>query len=207
MIGSKRSAADFQQEASEQFDELCARCSSFDSGKSWEAKSIAVSLYKFLQDGRPPIRSILSALGLREQIEFLGTSIGFGPAGKQSSSLTREVIDNMGVFSFQPMLGRGWQNRWMKFQEWWNEPIFRSENGETLSRHELVFSLRSQDGGAHVDEAFKHDSYVQMSRGKPTTTRIINGDTELELTGAHKAAIRQIAWEFIESLKKVNLVQ
>lgn len=204
----QRTPEDLERELGEQIEELVARCQAFDQGTLWEAKSIATSIYKLVQDGRPPIRSLLGALGHKGSMQFLSTSIGMPADHSPHAPLTRQIADNRGTPSFQPLLDRGWVRQMMDFDSWWDEPVFQSESGEILTRHDLVFSMRSQDGGAHVDGSFKHDAYFQLSRGNNTTNTFAGSDgVILPWPNAHGATMRQMGEEIIESLKVVDLLR
>jgi hypothetical protein len=78
--------------------------------------------------------------------------------------------------------------------KWYSEAVFFTGNGKALSRKNLIFSLRNQMGGSHVDPTIKDEGnvtddiapFAAMSGGA-----VPNG---------HFATMRQIAWELDASL-------
>jgi hypothetical protein len=129
-------------------------------------------------------------------------------------------------FHFIPNLETGkdsWE--WLSFSKWWEEEIFRIPSGQKLSRKNLVFAMRSQDGGAHVDEEIRDADYAilrsyndpRMTRSKyrpgekprlqfrPTISispHVVEDDYE-PVPHAHLATMRQIAFEIKLSIGRL----
>ncbi|HTV72004.1 MAG TPA: hypothetical protein VMF90_26020, partial [Rhizobiaceae bacterium] len=94
----------------------------------------------------------------------------------------------------------------LKFSKWWEQPVLRDSEHRTISRKNLIFSLRNQDGGAHVDGELSDHAYTAISRengagwlfGRPG-----GPGTPLD-PGPHLATMRQIGWEVQQSLTPVD---
>lgn len=93
----------------------------------------------------------------------------------------------------------------MMFAEWWNEPVLVIQGGGSLSRRLLVLNLADTDGGAHVDDELD-ETYMAVSR-ENATGNVIRDERDIPLPvheGPQFAAVRQIAYEVIETLRKSN---
>jgi hypothetical protein len=209
-----RSAAELQQEAAEQLACLRASCKAYDGGAIWEAKRIAAALYILLHDGRKPIRSILTQLGLRENFQYLSTA-GL-VTERVPVALVMVRIAEWGA-TFEPLCID--PARWgffhdLPFHDWWKEPIFRSSDGRVMTRNDLVIAFRNKDGGGHYDHAIDDDVYVQfrthdgMSTFRhqlPLIPAAAEHPVPEKIPNAHGAALRQIAWELDFSLGRAGL--
>lgn len=103
--------------------------------------------------------------------------------------------------------------RFLPFGEWWNEAIYLSKAGVPLTREDIVRAIRDQDGGGHFDATITNEAYAELrlfdaakameevqpgafdSLEPPQRAIIMKG-----AVNAHRAAVRQIAWEFLHSL-------
>jgi hypothetical protein len=77
----------------------------------------------------------------------------------------------------------------------------RSENVE-LTRRRLVFSLRHQEGGAHIGKLTDRH-YIHLKSGGGWFAGVGNKPPE-SLVGAALATMRQVAWELTETLKQLD---
>jgi hypothetical protein len=88
--------------------------------------------------------------------------------------------------------------RGIPFGEWWNRPIFRNDDGQLLTRSDLVRSVADQDGGAHVDPGL-NEVYARLSR-EAGMGWIYEGPAGAHLVRPPElAAVRQIAHEVIKT--------
>lgn len=108
------------------------------------------------------------------------------------------------------------------FEDWWQEAVFVRPNNARLSRKKLILTVANQEGGAHVDpkapegtySAFDKQNAINMryTETKPNSFRVSandNGRLLLEaieseprqLGSPIPAAVRQIAYEVLETLK------
>ena len=80
--------------------------------------------------------------------------------------------------------------------------IYREPSGRSLSRKNLVFAMRNQDGGGHYDPYLDDDIYAGMSRrnGIKITAGSEEGALEWSVK-PHHATMRQIAWEILQTAK------
>ncbi|MEO6840962.1 MAG: hypothetical protein ABI192_09360 [Bradyrhizobium sp.] len=184
----------------EQLAMLDASAASYDAGTLWEAKRLATVCGNLLLDGRGKILPLLVQLGMRSKIPFISTAREIPSNMAPRLALVLIGMGGADGVNFTPYCKAGFSPPWThqkKFADWWEQPVFGSADGRTLSRKNVVFSLRSQDGGAHFDEEWGSD----LSRLIATT-----GDERLSSDGkpianAHLATMRQIAWELTETLK------
>ncbi|AMA58064.1 hypothetical protein [Bradyrhizobium sp. CCGE-LA001] len=186
----------------EQMEMLKASSENYDRGNCWEAKRLATTVATLLLDGRGKIRPLLVQLGLRSTLQFISTARSLETM-RPRLALVAILLDG-GPVRYSPYCDTEdfklpWTHE-MKFQEWWEEPVFGAADGRTLSRKNVVFSLRSQDGGAHFDENWGND----LSKMIATTNdeQLTTGDGK-PIANAHLGTMRQIAWELTETLKPV----
>ena len=178
----------------------------YDAGNFWEAARLATIVYTLVNDGRSRTVSILSQLGLRDQLEFLthteqntpGNLIGWAPLC--TIELAQEYC------RYMPMLDRlaVERSKKVKFKTWWSEPIFENSYGQPLSRMNLVFALRSQDGGSHFDSELPQSPYLNLKNDAQGLQFIkYDGSPPVPIRNAHTATMRQIAFELEQSIRPV----
>jgi hypothetical protein len=215
MVGRLRENGELEYKLEIQKRALAASASAFDSGELWEAERLAVTAYTILHDGGTRTRSLLTQLGFKNKIRYVSSSRGFFMEHVLPSPTVHEVspptpliiieLNEKGV-EFKPAfstVGCEEWHRWLSFSDWYEEPVFKNSKGRQLSRKNLIFSLRSQDGGAHVDPLLSDEAYADLRQ---------DADPRISVSGkpipeAHFATMRQIAWEIQESLLTAPLVQ
>lgn len=190
-------------ELSEQLAALKMSAQSFDAGRLWEAKRIAVSIYIIVHDRGKNSQSLLSQLGVKEGIKFLSTgSLVSGNILSEQPLIVHRM--SLSGSEFLPLCTTGapMDNRQLAFSRWWEEDILKVDDGRTLSRKNLVCSLRDQDGGAHVDPKLTDPAYIAFARENGTGMYFAAGNNPPEPVGpgAHKATVRQIAFELETTL-------
>lgn len=111
---------------------------------------------------------------------------------------------------------------YLKFSKWWNQDIYSTPPKLTLTRSRLVKALRSQDGGSHYDpnrtdrehhslaevgdpNIIKNGEFVgaHFSLSSTEESELLPGDTNI--SGAHWASMRQIAWEVEQAISRICL--
>ena len=112
-----------------------------------------------------------------------------------------------GQMTLAPKLGSS-PSRECRFNEWWTGIVYTDVRGHEISRRKLTRFLRNQDGGSHVDESLRDESYSHFSR-RPSAVRWNNDKTvmarvQVDETNSHWLTMRQIAWELDESLKLIG---
>jgi hypothetical protein len=161
-----RSRAELLHMLKQQREALIASCKSYDEGNRWEALRIATAVYIIVHDGRGRSKSILTQLGLRGSLRFVGSGIPCIPGNLAPEAVLAQMrIWKDGKTEYVPWLDKkAAPLRSLQFHEWWeNEPVYRDAD-LSLTRRGLVFSLRNQEGGAHVDAGLTDPSYIRMTR-------------------------------------------
>lgn len=158
-----------------------------------------------VHDGKHKTKSVLSHLGILGKLDFL-SSIEAHPL--RHCILKGDAFPPTPLVSYHcddtgwqvvpnchgPFLPKEW-NGFLSFRHWWEEPVARNGRG-LLSRKNFVFSMRDQDGGAHVDAELKDPLYAAFLNDIDVRTRV-DGKP---IAGAHLAVMRQIGWEMEETL-------
>lgn len=216
----------------EQRDALESSCRSFDEGKRWEAKRLATATYVLCHDPPTPrkhslSKSLLGQLGLKHRLNYLSTKGNIPDGMIPWIPLAFMRANETAPFEFMPKLEVGQENwKWLSFSSWWEEPVFKTPLGKKLSRKNLVFAMRSQDGGSHADEVIRDEEYATLRRlnderlqrskahvaGKPRIRIVLNAykaskesdaaDFE-PIPGAHLVTMRQIAFELLSSIGRL----
>lgn len=215
-----RSREELEQELREQAEALRASAASYDQGRLWEAKRLATTAYILLHDGGRNSRSLLGQLGLKGPM--LSTAKHDDSSPMPLAVIEMDVRAGGKGVTFKAFLDEHSTERSMlSFSKWYEETVFIN-GSHRLSRKNLIFTFRSQAGGAHVDanitnEAFqwlRTNSPIQISSGSPGLARDAQGNEvecppELEnifadLSGpvpnGDAASMRQIAWEIDQKL-------
>ena len=200
--------------------EALRHCSlSFDDGNLWQAKSLSVIIYNLLFDGSGRTVSLLTTLKIKSDIKFLSTMEplpvigGIAPTWTTATPLLVMYFED-GRVSFQPAC---YTNKnlekfsWLSFDEWWSEDILWTPQ-IVLSRKRLVFTMRTQDGGSHVDDHISDKDYWKLLTVGDPAIRVTRDSGGPRLRGgvAESTAIpdgptmlvRQVAWEVEQSLSK-----
>jgi len=160
-------------------------------------------------------------MGAKTQLKYLSSAKRLPDSHIPWLPLILMQASETEAFHFMPKLDNErlyWT--WLPFSRWWEEDIFKTADGEKLSRMNLVSALRSQDGGSHIDEELTDTNYVALKlRNDPRVRRsksdpakkprmlIFVGTSPLDDTepipNAHLATMRQIAWELRQSINRV----
>lgn len=221
MPSHRRTQAELEQELREQAAALRASAEGYDAGNLWEAKRLATTAYILLHDGGRNSKSLLGLLGLKGPM--LSTADHSEEAPMPLAIVTIDPQAGGKGMSFTPRLSEHLTERKiMPFSKWYKERVFVS-GGLRLSRMNLIFALRSQVGGAHVDAEIKDEalqwlrtnSPIHVSSSPPATAKDANGNDvqcppELDnffadlhgpVPNGHLASMRQIAWEIEQVLQ------
>ena len=215
MANHQRTRAELKQDLREQYEALLASSASYDAGNRWEAKRLATAIYNLVHDGGRQTRSILTQLGVRDILPLLSS---VKPPDKPGT-FTMSIANGMCAVGsgpegqiYVPVLAHAFNKRQIRFKEWWGETIYENTRGQEITRMNLVSSLRSKDGGSHVDAVIPDSAYLGLRSGKETPVICIPGNrSSFNLSEAipiqlgHLAIMRQISYEMITSLE--NYVQ
>lgn len=198
MVRHAKSHSELQTELQEQIAALRLSAESFDAGRLWEAKRLAATVHILLHDGGRKTVSLATQLGIRDRTDFLSS----GPPINERNLLTEmplafSRISTEGA-TYLPLLNNSpVPPRWLSFSRWWDEAVLRDKDRRSLSRKNLIFSLRDQDGGAHADAALSDEAYASISRRNGAAWKFVApGQPPVDVEpGPHLATMRQIAWE------------
>lgn len=79
--------------------------------------------------------------------------------------------------------------------------IFHPTTGITLTRNKIIQTVRSKDGGAHVDDHLSDQAYhVLRTVGDPSVLMAINDGEEFGPGNLVWPIVRQIGWELIHTI-------
>lgn len=201
----RKSPAELSQELLDQEKALKSSCASYDEGNSWEAKRIATCIYMLLHDNeKSQNRSLLRTLGIKHDVRYSSSSTPVRPGNlMHHMPLIALHAPADGGFRYVPISSIIEVDcHIVSFDTWWNEVVYaESSDGQyksQLTRKDMVYIMRTQDGGAHVDTRITNDLYHSLSRGAGWR---IDG-TDQPIKDAHFATMRQMAWELTVSLNR-----
>lgn len=212
----KRSRDDLILALEIQKQAIAASCEGYDKGNTWEAMRLATCVHTILHDSRSII-SIATQLGIKGALRFVSYA-----APRAKGSIFRHeplVFLRFGPGNeakYLPHLNNGpIQPKSVQFHTWWeDEEIIYDPDSLWLNRRRLVFSMRNQDGGAHLDNELTDQAYIRVKQGKANVyTRndgvlfIGSGQDGKRYTaifGSHHASMRHIAWELLKSLEPIK---
>jgi hypothetical protein len=205
-----KSDADLHVELEDQLAFLRKSAQAYDDGELREAKRLATNLYILLHEG-PQNKSLLRKLRIRSRLPLVSTALkikqdGHGEVFGFAPPLTCLLMGEREA-TFVPHCKLSTElppwSRAVGFKDWWDESISQIGNRE-LSRKGLVFLVRSQDGGSHVDHKRKGESYIEFIEAPASPGVSFNlADGSSAPSNPHLASIRQIAWELDHALKQL----
>ncbi len=169
----------------------------YDSGKIWEAKRLATTVYTLLHDGKRRTCSVLTQLGRRRAIQYFSTSRGLEAYPRvalcqiKMSQDKKEYVPHCHLNMDFPWFS------WKSFDDWWEEKVFETTDGRILTRKNVVFSIRDTDGGSHFDSEWGDEAYQILATVNDSQVTCANKPIPF----AHLATMRQIAWELERSLQ------
>ncbi|MBX3496619.1 MAG: hypothetical protein KF769_10285 [Parvibaculum sp.] len=204
MVKRIRDPDELKMALERQLKALAASCKAYDEGERWEALRLATTIHILVHDGGKNNKSLLTQLGIKDRVTFIASGRPVDPENLVADTpMVMLRISSGEHATYLPALeGHADQHRHVTFGEWWERDlIFRSgDNKHRMTRKKLTFALRNQDGGAHYDEAVEDPNYIEMTHGKTWISVSADG-TERPIRELELASMRQVAWEFFESLK------
>jgi len=209
----KRSESEVFEALLEQFQAMRASSHSYDNGNLWEAKRLATALYTIVHDGGTRTISIITQLRLRGSLRFLTCTFPPDPPGTQTISIANGMLaiaDTAEGPIYAPVLERTFNRRSIPLRDWWEETLYTNTRNQSISRKNLVFSLRSQDNGSHFDESLPDSAYLGLKTANETPAIAFPGDRDsyqmseaIPIRYGHLAMMRQVAYEATESLSEI----
>jgi hypothetical protein len=196
MMKTPQTTSDLQNHLAEQIAFLESSCAAFDNGQEVEAKRIAVQLRILFHDTKNS-KSLLGQLNMLNGT-FVDTSTK-PIAGSVVAHNSLAYVEVGAAVRYIPMLERVAVKN-VTFMDWWNGVIFVDNNNDELTRAKLVLTIANQDGGAHVDPALDK-VYADLSRNNSLGLTKHSPAGEEPMPGPERAALRQIAYEALKSIK------
>lgn len=196
---------------SRQVGHLRRLCEDFDQGHEAAAELLATVVYTLCHDGGQNSRSLLRQLDVRPRLRFPNSSserLVDNPGQAMAGPPLCAFGVRDGRLRFVAPLGDPERLPKLQFQHWWDQTVFK-RSGASLSRKSLVFSIRNQDGGSHIDDYIKDKAYDRMSRVGDHESWIPDGSFSVSQMGdeygppqgyAHWVTMRQISWELDQAL-------
>lgn len=170
----------------------------FDEGKTSEYKRIALAIRVLAYD-QGQSRSLLGQLDMKG-IFFMSYANKLNPKNLVASHPLAMIRVEGSVSSFVAVLNNGpFPPKFLPFDTWWNEDVFRSPDGTVLTRGDFVSIVANQDGGAHVDPELD-ERYNRLAN--ENLAGWFSGSTEGETPLLHieKTYLRHIGFEFSNSV-------
>lgn len=202
--GHQKTRDELLEALQEQIGFLRSSCALYDEGAASEAARIATSIFALVNDGSS--QSLLTLLGLRKSLEFVSYAVEPTPGNLLAEEpLVFLRVSDQGA-SCKPMLDHGpFPPKRLKFSHWWErEVVFLLPNTQKLDRKRLVFAMRNQDGGSHVDPRLSDETYITFSRDHRWTSQKADGSKSLPSPRAHHATMRHLGFELLASLQNVE---
>lgn len=215
----KRSREELEASLTRQLANMRRSAEAYDRGALEEAERLAVTAYVLLHDGNNRSKSLLGQLGLKDQLRFVSSATK-PPPGAELLGLPLCGIDagQEGSTYFAPLGDITWitgKPGHLPFSKWWSEVVYTTVRGIELTRKNLVFALRTFDGG-HVDGSLRDEAYHWLAtQADPRVTVAPSGGVNISLNGpvggqapvpnGHWATMRQIAWELDKALIEIGL--
>ena len=189
---------DFKAHLRRQMRFLDASSAAFDADFHDEAIRIA-TIIRVLVHQTKSSTSLLKHLNATT-INLLSTCDGATEKTLMYMSMGTVQISGDGTHKYLPSLGDGRVKNLIPMSKWWDQVVF-VEGTTRLSRKKIVLSAANQDGGSHVDESLNSDYQALTADGfAGTVFHSIGGrTTEQPLVGTHFVALRQMAFELLNS--------
>lgn len=213
MTTHTQTSADFTRLLNEQMEFLRASAAAFDQGHTGEAKRLAVSIRVLLHDTAAS-RSLLTHLGVKDNLTFMDTSAPIHPANLLSTvGLAMVGIQGDGTSFYAAPLAdlsppRA-SNPPKPFVPWWTDPVTKvMPGGETFARKKFVLDVANKEGGAHVDHqldarwaALTRDNALGYQSAHVPEGVKAGEEAWQDITGGPElASVRQIAYEVEQTI-------
>lgn len=231
----KRTREELEAELKDQIASLRHSCAEYDKGNEWQAKNLANVAYLLLHGDGGRKNPLLRQLGMRSSLKLIstlkrhdGADLNFASGSFSnllSITITIPELPQKRVSSeviltdeakSSPVLNTKGESAFygtLKFNDWYGESIVPYDWSQ-MSRKNLIFAIRSQDGGSHYDSKLSDNSYLEtklnpIRRISPITIRPLGMEAPKEnehgdMKSSNNTALammRQVAWEIDETLK------
>jgi SEC-C motif len=169
-----------------------------DAGYTSEITRCAVALRALYHSPAPYLSWLAQADAL--QGGFLSTALPHNVegVGRYGSLVITANFDGRAIHFCA--LDSAWYGRWVRFSDWWNEPVFIDEQKKELSRRDVVLTVAAKDGGANLEPSltmlYARLAEFNAANGAPATS----ANATEAVTNPERAALRQIAHEALRTL-------
>jgi hypothetical protein len=184
---------------------LAVSCKAFDEGDVSEALRLSTIVYTLVHDGGD-IRSILSQLDLKEKLEFFASNMEISSAIRAQADRCTPLVEletKVGIPRFVPLCtfvknrGAYFGVRKLPFDAWWNKDIIFFDGERNLTRRQLAFTLRNQEGGSHYDVEVRNPNYPAL---KAPSVFFVPGRGLGQMEHLELVSMRQVAEELALTL-------
>ena len=211
-----KTALELEEALKRQVANMRRSLAAFDEGALEEAERIASAIYIICHDSptkkRLQQKSLLTQVGLKNSMGFTDTAHGKN-ADPGIATLGPPLLaifnDINGIRYVAP--GAFPSHRQIAYSRWAEGEVYQNISGKSLTRKNLIFYLRSQDGGAHVDDHRRDEAYYRfvkfgdhVSWNAEKTFSINATSPQIDTTTVHWLTTRQIGAEIDDSLKRVG---
>ncbi|RYE84675.1 MAG: hypothetical protein EOO65_01835 [Methanosarcinales archaeon] len=198
----QKSREELEQALVRQTAHLRRSAQAYDDGVLEEAERLASSIYILVHDGWGKTKSLLGQLGLIAKMRFVDSATPKSPDAYYQSNIMCGFEAGENGWSFIPkcQFGDKEPTRLVKFTEWWSQEVYSTAAGLELTRKNLVFALRMQDGGGHVDDEITDKAYHWLATKGDDRAEVIHPSGNTNVNNGHWATMRQIAWEMDQTL-------
>lgn len=125
----------------------------YDSGDELTAIDLANLVYQFTYDYGKKTQSLFTICNLKKLMANATSPINPRNLLHDHPSLMLELgtQNDINYAKYKPLLDSGPNPfvEWISHSRWLDQPIFKSQDGKTLSRKNLIAAIRNEDGGAH----------------------------------------------------------
>jgi hypothetical protein len=212
MAKINRQAGELQERLFQQIELLELANDNFDKGREVAALCIGTIIRVLLHDTNQS-HSLFDQLGIKN-INFLDTSHNNHP-GTYLGLIIKffsDVQDGQGgEVIYKPTFTSDFHfknKNWIDFDSWWDKKILINENGDSLTRKQLVLFIANQEGGAHIDPQID-EVYDKFRHSYSGGVRVFGSKSGIERKFDNIPVLpstRQISFEVIESLKNSGLL-
>lgn len=184
----------------EQIDFLSRSADSYDNGYENEAKRLAVVIRVLLHDTGQSI-SLLRHLD-KKDILFYDTANDYDPMNLAPTTGLVLIMSGPDGAKYVPPLDDNIrpQNRKVPFEKWWEKIVIADNQGNKLTRRDIILDVTNKEGGAHIDSKL-NEEYARLVKNNTLGWKYVHGDEEGDMEGIELASIRQITYEVLKSLK------
>jgi hypothetical protein len=184
----------------EHIDFLVRASDAHDAGYTSEITRCAVALRALFHSPAPYLSWLAQADGLHGN--FLSTALprAIEGAGKFGSLVMIANHDGRPVHFCA--LDSSWYVRWLKFSDWWNEPVFINDEKKELSRRDLVLAVAAKDGGTNLDPnlGIAYERLLAYEAASGVRSVLPNATSSEPVTNPERAAFRQVVHETLKTL-------